>query len=60
MSYPLYDDIKVKEIVEDEGLDYAIRHYMGSDSIKNPETAKLWDDAALALDALAKHLHLET
>ena len=54
-----YNDIEVKERVEQEGLEYAVRHYMSSDSIKNPELAKLWDDAAASLDALAKYLRLD-
>ena len=55
-----YDDFEVQEICEDEGLDYAVRHYMGPESIKNPETARLWEEAGKALNALAEHLHLET
>lgn len=49
----------MRDIVENEGLEYAVRHYMGADVIKNPETAKLWIEAEAALTALAKHLHLE-
>lgn len=54
-----YDDIEVAEIAADEGLEYAVRHYMGAESIKSPETAQLWQAADDALTALAKHLHLD-
>lgn len=55
----LMNDIEVRERVEQEGLDYAVRHYMDGSSIQNPVTAKLWDEAATALEKLAKHLRLE-
>lgn len=47
----------VAERIEQEGLDYAIRHYMGSDGFTDRETARLWDEAEKALNALVKHLH---
>lgn len=53
------NDIEVRERVEQEGLDYAVRHYMDGRSIQNPVTAQLWDNAAAALNALAEYLHLE-
>jgi hypothetical protein len=53
------NDIEVRERVDQEGLDYAVRHYMSGDSCQNPETAKLWDEAAAALNNLAAHLGLE-
>lgn len=59
IDHQKYDDLTVREIVEDEGLDYAVRHYMSSDSIKSEETAQLWSAASDALEALAKHLHLD-
>jgi hypothetical protein len=59
MPYPNYDDFEARGIVENEGLEYAVRHYTNAESFKNPETAKLWGAAAKALDALVAHLHLE-
>lgn len=53
-------DIEVREVVDSEGLDYAVRHYMDSNGIGNPETAKLWDAAAEALNALAAQLKLDS
>lgn len=43
---------KVAEIVEIEGLGYAVQHYMNGDSIKDSELSKLWDDAKEALDKI--------
>ena len=54
-----YDDFEVQAIAEEEGLEYAVRHYMSADCCKNPETQKLWREAAGALERLAKHLHLD-
>ena len=53
------NDVRVREVIEQEGLDYAVRHYMRSDHIQNPVTAALWKSAADALDALAEHLGLD-
>lgn len=38
--------------VDSEGLGYAVQFYMAGDSIANPELAKLWDEAAEALDKI--------
>ena len=54
-----YDDFEVRDIVENEGLDYAVRHYMTADHCENPKTAELWGAAEKALNTLAKHLHLD-
>ncbi len=53
------DDFEVREVVEIEGLEYAVRHYMNSSKISNPVTADLWDKANAALNDLVKHLHLD-
>lgn len=55
----MLDDFEVRDIIVNEGLDYAVRHYMGSEHIENPITKKLWDAAETALNELVKHLHLE-
>jgi hypothetical protein len=52
-------DHEVRARVDQEGLEYAVRHYMDGSSIQNPVTAKLWDEAATALNALAKQLGLD-
>jgi hypothetical protein len=55
---PVFDDIEVRAIVEEEGIGYAVMHYMPASYCKNPETAKLWKEASDALSALKRHLHL--
>lgn len=54
-----YDDFEVRSIVENEGIGYAVLHYMGADRVENPVTAKLWEDAEKALKALSDRLHLD-
>src|SRR5574343_658715 len=48
---------QVAEIVDCEGLDYAIQHYMGPDSIADPNLAMLWADARETLAAIEKILY---
>ena len=43
---------KVGDIIEMEGLSYAIQHYISADQIANPELRKAWQDAKQALDAI--------
>lgn len=52
------NDILVVERIEQEGLCYAVMDYMDETSIQNPETAKLWKEARVALEALSKYLKL--
>ncbi len=47
---------KVIEIVEAEGLGYAVMDYMGSHRIADEQLAELWARAAMALDALDIYL----
>lgn len=48
------------DIIEGEGLDYAVRHYIDGSAFKDPETASLWTEAGQALNALVEHLENET
>ena len=43
---------EVAEIVENEGLGYAVQHYMSSDDIENKALKSLWDIASAALKAI--------
>lgn len=52
----LLSDIEAKEIVETEGLDYAVQHYVHSDRFASPELRVLWQTAADALDDLQEYL----
>lgn len=49
-------DIDVKERAEQEGLGYAVMHYMDESDIQNPVTKKLWKKAREAMTALNEHL----
>ena len=40
---------EVADIVEGEGLGYAVTDYMNSDSIEDEELAKLWEEASIAM-----------
>jgi hypothetical protein len=51
-----YSDAEVKQIVEDEGLGYAVMYYMGSDRIETPKLKQLWDEASLAMHRLEEYL----
>lgn len=48
------------DILENEGTGYAVQHYIDGDSFKDPETRRLWNEAALALNELESHLRKET
>ena len=47
------------DVIEDEGLGYAVQHYT-SGPFRDPETQRLWDAAASALNALEAHLERDT
>lgn len=48
------------DTIQEEGLDYAVRHYCDGSTFRDPETARLWDVAAKAIDDLYAHLSEET
>jgi type II secretory pathway predicted ATPase ExeA len=45
-------DAEVAQIVDSEGLGYAITSYMGSEKFINRKLAKLWDEAKIILDEI--------
>lgn len=45
--------------VEDEGLGYAIQHYMSGEDIEDPELARLWDQASDMLNNIERILDKE-
>lgn len=47
-------------IIQNEGLDYAVRHYIDGEEFKDPETARLWKLSDACLSALVEHLKRET
>lgn len=48
------------DILANEGTSYAVQHYCDGSSFKDPETARLWQEAGDACDALEKYLREET
>jgi hypothetical protein len=52
MSDEKYSIEQVADIVESEGLGYAIQHYMSADSIEDEDLARLWRIAKEALDQI--------
>ena len=47
---------EVREIVDDEGLGYAITDYLSSDSIEDEELSRLWQEARDAAEADERYL----
>lgn len=59
MAKTKYTNVGVARIIENEGLEYAIRHYMSGDSIVDPKLAEMWDEASKLLDEIEKYASLE-
>lgn len=51
-----YNNSQAGQIVESEGLDYAVQHYTSPDSFQDPTTSRLWLEARDACNALERHL----
>ncbi len=47
-----YNDKEIAEIVDSEGLWYAITSYLNSGDIENPELAELWAQAETILSKI--------
>jgi hypothetical protein len=47
---------EVIEIIESEGLDYAITDYLSPESIEDKTLAKMWKDAEIALKTIKEYL----
>jgi len=48
------------DVIENEGLSYAVQDYCSGSTFKDPTTAELWDAAEAALDTLVRYLETET
>ena len=42
--------------VENEGLGYAIQHYMSGKDIEDPALAAMWDECKVLLDKISAYL----
>lgn len=47
---------EVAQIVENEGLGYAIQHYMDSSEFEDRELAAMWDEADTLLNKITEKL----
>lgn len=56
----LYTNGDAVDILDNEGVGYAVRHYTSGSAFKDPETRKLWDAADNALGELVTYLERET
>lgn len=52
MSKKKYSIEQVADIVNSEGLGYAVQHYMSADQIADPELKKQWGNAKVALSII--------
>lgn len=50
------DNKYASETIENEGLDYAVRHYISGSAFADPITARLWENAEKACNELVDHL----
>lgn len=54
------DNDDAVNIIQSDGIGYAVQCYCKGDSFDDPETCRLWNAAAEALDNLEGHLERET
>lgn len=54
-----YSDETLVDIIEEEGLGYAVQYYVNPDKIKNSDTYDLWKAAKEALNNLCLHLGID-
>lgn len=55
-----YTNGDAADIILNEGVEYAVRHYTSGDSFEDPKTAELWDKAAAGLSELLNYLSKQT
>lgn len=60
MSDELRTNGDAVDIIENEGLGYAVQHYISGSAFADAKTARLWNAADSALTELAEHLARET
>jgi hypothetical protein len=50
---------QVADIANEEGVDYAIQHYMSGDSIEDPQLAEMWDDCRRLINKIERYIAAE-
>jgi hypothetical protein len=53
-----YDNAEVRDVIEREGLEYAITGYLSADNIKDPKLRKMWNKARVTLEAIQEYLEI--
>lgn len=53
-----YSNEQLKDIIEQEGLGYAIHCYAGAESIEDPEVKAAWEKASRAMTEISELLGL--
>jgi hypothetical protein len=48
------------DIIDNEGIGYAVQEYVKGNAFKDSELARLWNEAGYALDLLTEYLRSET
>lgn len=56
----MYTNGDVVDIIANEGLQEAVRHYMGPEHIEDKDTARLWQEAEDSLNTLLDRLYKQT
>ncbi len=51
---------RAADYIENEGVGYAVQHYISAEYFKDQKTVELWDAANKALTALTTYLSEET
>lgn len=59
MNKEKYSNKEARDIIESEGVGYAVQHYISGDSFKDKKTAELWNKAEAALNELEEHLGIK-
>ena len=54
-----FSNFKAAYILETEGGEYAVCHYCNGSNFADQQTAKLWNEAKNAFNALREHLKVE-
>jgi hypothetical protein len=60
MEREKYTNGDAMNILDNEGVGYAVQHYCSGCDFKDPETAKLWTAADHALTTLVEYLERDT
>jgi hypothetical protein len=52
MAEEKYSIEQIRDIIENEGIGYAVQYYLGADKIEDGQLSKYWADAKAILDKI--------